>query len=666
MISVDDEEMAKMMSKILLTSSASHSTIGSSLANRAALITAITKLAKNVPACVLRKISKDSQSITDSCQKETLPSLSEGGQSDDIITSNDSDAPYSETYRGALLFVDMSGFTKLAQVLDVESLSKVRERIELQLPFQSNSFSSNNLYYQAINCYFQAIVDEVTTHGGDILKFAGDAIFAEWRVEENDEVEIPHSPTVTTESKTCNLTDLPLGLMNTTSQRSKSSGRRTSSTSTLSLPRSSTRSPTIERETNVEEGTGSGLTGQPSKREILSPKTKKSFVQSSRMSIHNKSESSTFKNAISARELTATDKVKTSPLANQEPREKRPIPERHLNKSRERRNSATNIESNPSSLKGTAFSHGRTKSMPGASSIGDKSTLSKPRSNISKIRQRHSSSSEFPTHKLNLEDCVHAAAVCGSMIVNKCADYPIFANSVSGGKGPLVATLNVHCGLGVGAMAGIHVGNDSSRREYLIVGDPIDQVAEACDSAGLGEIKASGEALEYLNRGQTLKHQLRLDKNTKSKTIASRKKIYFSKRRKATWSLDGKIRKPVKPRHKSFEIPFDDMNMANLKAFHRTLSFYVHPVVICDESSEVAVPSTRNGNQAQDRFRAEAELRSVFTIFITPKITAKLTNNDEQNARTFKQLDDIMNVVTSVLESYKGHLRQYIVDDKGK
>jgi class 3 adenylate cyclase len=63
----------------------------------------------------------------------------------------------------ALLFVDMSGFTKLSTMLDVESLSKV------------------------INSYFDMITGEVIQYGGDILKFAGDAFFAEWKVVEDDD-----------------------------------------------------------------------------------------------------------------------------------------------------------------------------------------------------------------------------------------------------------------------------------------------------------------------------------------------------------------------------------------------------------------------------------------------------------------------------------------------
>jgi len=88
-----------------------------------------------------------------------------GGAS--IATSNSSQSagmadrgpvPHVEHFECALLFVDISGFTKLATMLDPENLSKV------------------------INSYFQQIVDKVFEYQGDIQKFAGDALFAEWRV----------------------------------------------------------------------------------------------------------------------------------------------------------------------------------------------------------------------------------------------------------------------------------------------------------------------------------------------------------------------------------------------------------------------------------------------------------------------------------------------------
>jgi class 3 adenylate cyclase len=79
-----------------------------------------------------------------------------------------SSLPTSPERESALLFVDISGFTNLSMMLDAETLSRV------------------------INSYFDMIISEVILHGGDILKFAGDAFFAEWRT--SDEEEIPDGP----------------------------------------------------------------------------------------------------------------------------------------------------------------------------------------------------------------------------------------------------------------------------------------------------------------------------------------------------------------------------------------------------------------------------------------------------------------------------------------
>jgi class 3 adenylate cyclase len=66
--------------------------------------------------------------------------------------------PAISYFQCALLFVDISGFTELSTQLDPENLSKV------------------------INSYFQAIVKKVSEFQGDIQKFAGDALFVEWRI----------------------------------------------------------------------------------------------------------------------------------------------------------------------------------------------------------------------------------------------------------------------------------------------------------------------------------------------------------------------------------------------------------------------------------------------------------------------------------------------------
>jgi class 3 adenylate cyclase len=73
--------------------------------------------------------------------------------------------PPNRTRESALVFIDISGFTKLSTMLDEETLSRV------------------------INSYFEMIISEVRSHGGDVLKFAGDALFAEWRIYEEADKE---------------------------------------------------------------------------------------------------------------------------------------------------------------------------------------------------------------------------------------------------------------------------------------------------------------------------------------------------------------------------------------------------------------------------------------------------------------------------------------------
>jgi len=77
-----------------------------------------------------------------------------------------------------------------------------------------------------------------------------------------------------------------------------------------------------------------------------------------------------------------------------------------------------------------------------------------------------------------MEDAVMNACCCAATIVETCSDYPVFKNIGIGDQGEQVATLNVHCGVGFGKLIGVHVGDDEKRREYLILGDPINQVSE--------------------------------------------------------------------------------------------------------------------------------------------------------------------------------------------
>lgn len=67
--------------------------------------------------------------------------------------------PSIERFYGALLFVDISGFTPLAQKLDVESLKN------------------------HINDYFTKMLNVIDKWEGDVIKFAGDALYIVWEAE---------------------------------------------------------------------------------------------------------------------------------------------------------------------------------------------------------------------------------------------------------------------------------------------------------------------------------------------------------------------------------------------------------------------------------------------------------------------------------------------------
>ena len=74
-------------------------------------------------------------------------------------TSGERSHPTTKTHYGAVLFADISGFTRLANLLSVE---------QLQLH---------------ISKYFKKLFDCVERFGGDILKICGDAIMIMWVVE---------------------------------------------------------------------------------------------------------------------------------------------------------------------------------------------------------------------------------------------------------------------------------------------------------------------------------------------------------------------------------------------------------------------------------------------------------------------------------------------------
>lgn len=73
-----------------------------------------------------------------------------------------SNVPSVSHFHGTLLFVDISGFTILSQRLPVDDLRT------------------------QINSYFKKIIDIVDEYGGDVIKFAGDALFIVWQTTQSE------------------------------------------------------------------------------------------------------------------------------------------------------------------------------------------------------------------------------------------------------------------------------------------------------------------------------------------------------------------------------------------------------------------------------------------------------------------------------------------------
>jgi predicted ATPase/class 3 adenylate cyclase len=76
---------------------------------------------------------------------------------------------FSEVMPAAALFADISGFTALSERLAARGGDGVEELTSV------------------LNSYFGRLISVVTAHGGDVVKFAGDALLAFWPVAENGE-----------------------------------------------------------------------------------------------------------------------------------------------------------------------------------------------------------------------------------------------------------------------------------------------------------------------------------------------------------------------------------------------------------------------------------------------------------------------------------------------
>ncbi|XP_078675268.1 adenylate cyclase type 10-like isoform X2 [Branchiostoma floridae x Branchiostoma belcheri] len=92
----------------------------------------------------------------------------------DLVMYRDHDKPmpYRKRQRGVVMFADVSGFTSLCE----------------KYTHSTDKGCGTDQLTKTLNSYIGRIVSGILACGGDILKFAGDAIFARWTVEAGNEL----------------------------------------------------------------------------------------------------------------------------------------------------------------------------------------------------------------------------------------------------------------------------------------------------------------------------------------------------------------------------------------------------------------------------------------------------------------------------------------------
>jgi hypothetical protein len=256
-------------------------------------------------------------------------------------------------------------------------------------------------------------------------------------------------------------------------------------------------------------------------------------------------------------------------------------------------------------------------------------------------------------YKIN-KDIVVKVALCAANIVDKCSDYPVYDED-----GSKVSTLNVYCGIGYGRCVGVHAGDDE-RKEYLLLGSPLKQVALCIDAASAGEVLVSPEAWEVMEPLVDFEEDAVSADEDSPRIIATKSKCNFLPKDGVDVEARGaKIRKKI-------EQQLAECDNLALKRLQESVSLFVHPSAVQDEITTRALSGNGNTGESKKRHKSKAELRGVFTLFIMPVLKADLTGPNAEDTDVLLLLNKVMLTVNTELGKFSGHLRQFIQDDKGK
>jgi class 3 adenylate cyclase len=250
------------------------------------------------------------------------------------------------------------------------------------------------------------------------------------------------------------------------------------------------------------------------------------------------------------------------------------------------------------------------------------------------------------------------------------------------------------------------VGN-LQRREYLILGETIHQVAQAMSHAQQGEVVASAEAYAVLNESSFMVNPSLFDLDDddddfqgtyRPQIIARKKDQYFKPKGHSppapsqnknynALPLSGTM-STIDTHQQQSELwaRISGWSVPVLERLLARMSSYIHPAVLTQQvdnscssttqdvtAPDVTAGATRNHTKnlpltavaASAVVDDAAELREVFTTFIQPEVDAKQIMGPDVKMETVQLLQRLMLIVNSEVTRFKGQLRQFIVDDKG-
>lgn len=104
----------------------------------------------------------------------------------------------------------------------------------------------------------------------------------------------------------------------------------------------------------------------------------------------------------------------------------------------------------------------------------------------------------------------------------------------------------------------------------------------------------------------------------------------------------------------------------SLSRLHSQVALYVHPVVRGEVWGSTANAVSSDGKEdILQRHHTEAELRTVYTIFVKAMVIPELCGDATTDDKLFSTLRNMMHLTCRELDRFSGQLRQFIVDDKG-